>query len=603
ASRAGEPHRRASAARRRGAGRHRAGARPAGAKGPEAPAGDLQGPLAVADGPALPPSPAPLYAGLHPGAFHRFRGAARRPSLRRGPRHRRGLRPLRRRAGPGPRPPEGPDDQGKHASQLRDAAPGGLPEGHAADATRRSLPASHPHLHRHAGRLSGHRSRGARPGRGDRREPGDDGPAARSGDLHGDRGGRLGRRARHRRGQPRADAAVRRLLGHQPRGLLVHPVPGREQGRAGGRRAQAHRARPDRLRHRGRGGRGGSRRSAPRPPEDGGKPRRGPEAAPGRAQEARSGSPGGRSLRQVPRHGSLRGAGPNVDGGEMNSLVPSFIENLAPYIPGKPIEETEREYGVKNIAKLASNENPLGPSPKALEAMAPALRQMNLYPDASAFYLRNELAAFLEVRPEELVLGNGSNELIELLIRTFVHGDDEVLLSEHTFPIYKISAQAVGRRFVEVPMKDRHYDLEAMADAVNARTRMVFIANPDNPTGTYQTEEAVVRFLERLPERTLVVLDEAYYEYVVAPDYPNSLALRKRFPNLIVLRTFSKAYGLAGLRVGYGIARPEIVEYVNRTRAPFNVSTIAQIAARAALQDQEHVRRTVELNRKGLALL
>lgn len=287
----------------------------------------------------------------------------------------------------------------------------------------------------------------------------------------------------------------------------------------------------------------------------------------------------------------------------MNSLVPSFIENLAPYIPGKPIEETEREYGVKNIAKLASNENPLGPSPKALEAMAQALGKMNLYPDASAFYLRNELAAFLDVRPEELVFGNGSNELIELFIRTFVHGDDEILLSANTFPIYKISAQAVGRRFVEVPMKDRHYDLEAMAEAVNPRTRLVFIANPDNPTGGYQTEEAVVRFIERLPERTLVVMDEAYYEYVVATDYPNSLALRKRFPNLIVMRTFSKAYGLAGLRVGYAVARPEIVEYVNRTRAPFNVSTMAQLAARAALEDQEHVRRTSELNRQALALL
>lgn len=287
----------------------------------------------------------------------------------------------------------------------------------------------------------------------------------------------------------------------------------------------------------------------------------------------------------------------------MNPLVPSFIENLAPYIPGKPIEETEREYGVQNIIKLASNENPLGPSPKAMEAMRAALDEMHLYPDASAFYLRNELAAFLDVRPEELVFGNGSNELIELLIRTFAHGDDEILLSESTFPIYKISAQAVGRRFVEAPMKDRHYDLDAMAQAITPRTRIVFIANPDNPTGGYQTEEAIVRFLERVPERVLVVMDEAYYEYVVATDYPNSLALRKRFENLIVLRTFSKAYGLAGLRVGYGIARPEIVEYVNRTRAPFNVSTIAQAAARAALKDEAHVRRTSELNRQALALL
>lgn len=287
----------------------------------------------------------------------------------------------------------------------------------------------------------------------------------------------------------------------------------------------------------------------------------------------------------------------------MSNLVPSFIQNLSPYIPGKPIEETEREYGVQNIVKLASNENPLGPSPLAKKAMEAALGQMHLYPDASTFYLRNDLSAFLGVEPDELMLGNGSNELIELLIRTFVHGDDEILTSAQTFPIYKISAQAVGRKMVEVPMKDRHYDLDALAAAATPKTRLVFLANPDNPTGTYQSEEAVVRFLDRLGERVLVVMDEAYFEYVVASDYPDSMALRKRFPNLIILRTFSKAYGLAGIRVGYGIARKEIVQFVNRTRAPFNVSAIAQLAARAALTDVEHVRRTVDLNRQGLALL
>lgn len=287
----------------------------------------------------------------------------------------------------------------------------------------------------------------------------------------------------------------------------------------------------------------------------------------------------------------------------MSSLVPSFIESLHPYIPGKPIEETEREYGVTGIAKLASNENPLGPSPKAMEAMAKALQGMHLYPDASAFYLRTKLAPFLGVATDELMFGNGSNELIELLIRTFVHGEDEILLSAGSFPIYKLAAQAVGRRFVEAPMRDRHYDLDAMAALAGPKTRLVFIANPDNPTGTYLGEEALVRFMERLGERALVVLDEAYFEYVVAEDYPNAMALRKRFPNLIVLRTFSKAYGLAGVRVGYGIARKEIVEYVNRTRAPFNLSAIAQVAAMAALDDQEHVQRCAELNRRALALL
>lgn len=285
------------------------------------------------------------------------------------------------------------------------------------------------------------------------------------------------------------------------------------------------------------------------------------------------------------------------------SMVPSFIANLSPYVPGKPIEETEREYGITGAVKLASNENPLGPSPKALEAIAKALPKMHLYPDGASFYLKNKLAPFLGVKAEELMLGNGSNELIELLIRTLVHGDEEILLSAQTFVIYKISAQAVGRRFVEVPMKDRHYDLEAMAKALTPKTRLVFIANPDNPTGTYQGVDALVKFLEAVPENVHVVMDEAYYEYVVAGDYPQSLELRQRFPNIIVLRTFSKAYGLAGIRLGYGVARPEVVDYVNRTRAAFNVSAVAQVAGMAALDDQEHVRKTRELNRQGLEQL
>lgn len=285
------------------------------------------------------------------------------------------------------------------------------------------------------------------------------------------------------------------------------------------------------------------------------------------------------------------------------SLVPDFISSLSPYVPGKPIEETEREYGITDAVKLASNENPLGPSPKAVAAIRDALTKMNLYPDGASFYLKNELSSFLGVPGEELMLGNGSNELIELLIRTFVHGDDELLLSAQTFVIYKISAQAVGRRYVEVPMKDRRYDLEAMAKAVNEKTKLIFIANPDNPTGSWQSEETLVRFLESIPERVLVVMDEAYYEYVTAGDYPNSMELRKRFPNLIVMRTFSKAYGLAGIRLGYAMARPEIVDYVNRTRAPFNVSAVAQVAGIAAIHDQEHVRNARETNTKGLQQL
>lgn len=285
------------------------------------------------------------------------------------------------------------------------------------------------------------------------------------------------------------------------------------------------------------------------------------------------------------------------------TLVPSFIASLSPYVPGKPIEETEREYGISNVVKLASNENPLGPSPKAIAAIAEVLPRAHLYPDGASFYLKQALSRFLGVSTGELVLGNGSNELIELLIRTFVHGDEEILLSANTFVVYKLAAQAVGRRFVEVPMVDRHYDLEAMAKAVTPRTKLVFIANPDNPTGTYRPEAELVRFLEAVGEKVLVVMDEAYYEYVTAEDYPQSMELRKRFPNLIVLRTFSKAYGLAGIRLGYAVAQPEIVGFLDRTRAPFNVSALAQVAGIAALGDQEHVRRTWELNTRGLEQL
>lgn len=282
------------------------------------------------------------------------------------------------------------------------------------------------------------------------------------------------------------------------------------------------------------------------------------------------------------------------------TLVPSFIETLHPYVPGKPIEETEREYGISGAVKLASNENPLGASPKALEAIARALPKLHLYPDGASFYLKRRMAAKFGVAENQLVLGNGSNELLELLIRTFVHGDDEILTSAQTFAVYGIAAQAVGRKFVAVPMKDRAYDLEAMARAVTPKTRMIFIANPDNPGGSYQGREALVRFLDAVGEKPLVVMDEAYYEYVTAADYPQSLELQKKYPNIIVLRTFSKAYGMAGIRLGYGIARPELIGYLERTRAPFNISLLAQIGGLAAIDDDEHVQRSRELNRQGI---
>jgi histidinol-phosphate aminotransferase len=280
-------------------------------------------------------------------------------------------------------------------------------------------------------------------------------------------------------------------------------------------------------------------------------------------------------------------------------LVPAHVASLTPYVPGKPIEEVEREYGLHDVAKLASNENALGPSPLALEAARQAVSRVHLYPDGSAFLLRNALAAKLSVAPGEVFVGNGSNELIELMVRTFVLDGEEVLTSAQTFVAYRLAAQAHGRTLVEAPMKARfHYDLEALRKLLSRRTKVVFLANPDNPTGTCFPEGDLASFLDAVPRETLVVLDEAYREFVEGPGwYQDALALRRRHPNLVVLRTFSKIHGLAGLRLGYGIAREEIVDLVDRVRAPFNVNLVAQAAGVAALGDEDHVARSRELVR------
>ncbi|KFA92294.1 histidinol-phosphate transaminase [Archangium violaceum] len=285
----------------------------------------------------------------------------------------------------------------------------------------------------------------------------------------------------------------------------------------------------------------------------------------------------------------------------MRPLVPPYIETLKPYVPGKPIEETEREYGLTGVIKLASNENPLGPSPKAIEAMRVASQKVHLYPDASSYSLVRRLAEHLGVKPEEVVLGCGSNEIIELLIRTFTTPEDEVLLCKGSFPAYRISVQAHGRPFAEVPMREGHrYDLEAMAKALNPRTRMIFIANPDNPTGTTFGRKEWEAFLAKVPEHVLVVHDEAYFEFVDWPEYFSAVEYFRKHPNVVALRTFSKIYGLAGLRLGYGVMDARLVAYLQRTRMPFNLTIPAQMGGLAALEDGEHVRRTRELNGEGL---
>ena len=279
--------------------------------------------------------------------------------------------------------------------------------------------------------------------------------------------------------------------------------------------------------------------------------------------------------------------------------VADHISRLRPYVPGKPIEEVQRELGLKDIIKLASNENPLGPSPRALEALMAAAGGVALYPEGSAPALRRAVSQAVGMPEDTLVFGNGSDEVLHLLALTFLQPGDETVQGDPSFAMYEIYATQCDAVPVLVPLKDFTHDLDAMADAVTDKTRMVFIANPNNPTGTIVRRETVARFLDRIPRDVLVVLDEAYDEYVDDPAKPDLRSLVLEGRNIVILHTFSKAYGLAGLRVGYGIMRPEIAALLNRVRSPFNVNLPAQAAAAAALDDKEHVSRTVALNALG----
>ena len=283
--------------------------------------------------------------------------------------------------------------------------------------------------------------------------------------------------------------------------------------------------------------------------------------------------------------------------------VPEYIRSLVPYAPGKPIEEVEREIGVGNSIKLASNENPLGPSPLAVAAMRQKLAQLHLYPDGDCFYLKDALAAKLHVSSDQLIFGNGSNEIIELAIRTFMRAGDEAVMARQAFVVYKLVVQAMGGISKEVPLRNFTHDLEAIGEAINAKTRIIFLANPNNPTGTIYREPQWKAFLKQVPTDLMIIVDEAYFEYVEAADYPNSLQYHQQGKTLLTLRTFSKLYGLAGLRIGYGIAENEIISLMHRVRQPFNVNAPAQWAALAALDDREHVRRSLESNRQGLRYL
>jgi len=278
-----------------------------------------------------------------------------------------------------------------------------------------------------------------------------------------------------------------------------------------------------------------------------------------------------------------------------------FVCDLVAYEPGKPIEETARELGLEpsQIVKVASNENPLGPSPMAKSAMRLALEDSHIYPDGGGYNLRSALAKTLELRSENIILGNGSNEIIELLCHTFLNRDSELIAAKHAFVVYKLMATLFGANYVEVPDPEFTHDLEAMADAITPNTRLVFIANPNNPTGTMVDQDAIDRFMARLPEHVIAVFDEAYIEF---PDSaPDTIRFVREGRNVCVLRTFSKIHGLAGLRVGYGISPPHLAGLLQKARQPFNVNAIAQAGALAALSDTQHIESTRQVNREGMA--
>ncbi len=279
--------------------------------------------------------------------------------------------------------------------------------------------------------------------------------------------------------------------------------------------------------------------------------------------------------------------------------LPAWSSRIRPYPPGKPIEEVERELGHSAI-KLASNENPLGPSPKALEAIRKFLNRVHLYPDGNGYYLRRKLAEIHRLEMNQIIVGAGSTDLIELVAKTFLTAGDEAITSESAFYIYRLAIEEMGAGLVLTPMRNATFDLAAIAHAVKQRTKVIYLGNPNNPTGTMFTAAELDRFLEALAPRILVVLDEAYYEYVQRPDFSHSLDCVRAGKNILVLRTFSKVHGLAGLRLGYGMGPPELIEALNRIRSPFNANSVAQAAGLAALDDRDHVARSVENNTREM---
>ena len=283
----------------------------------------------------------------------------------------------------------------------------------------------------------------------------------------------------------------------------------------------------------------------------------------------------------------------------MKRLTSDQIYAIKPYSPGKPIEELEREFGMTGCIKLASNENPLGPSKKAVAAIGSHILSLHRYPDGAGFYLKSGISKKSGWAVDGIILGNGSNEILEVIVRTFLLEGENAIMAEPSFVVYKMAAQAAGRESVVVPCKEGRHDLGAMAAAVNDKTKLIFIANPNNPTGTMNTVDEFAAFMAKVPEGVIVVVDEAYHEYATDPAYPDTMKYLMEGRNIIILRTFSKIYGLAGLRIGYGFTPPALNDLMNRVRQPFNTNSLAQVAALAALGDEEHVRESVRVNEDG----
>jgi len=289
---------------------------------------------------------------------------------------------------------------------------------------------------------------------------------------------------------------------------------------------------------------------------------------------------------------------------DFEKLARPEVLDVRRYIPGKPLEELQRERGLVEVIKLASNENPHGPGPRVIEVLDRGIRELNRYPDDSAYYLYKALAKHLEVSEKRLFIANGSVEILYLLAELFVKLDEEIVFATPSFVVYQIVSQLSLGKAVPVPLDgDFRHDLDALADAITDRTKLLFVCNPNNPTGTHNSEAELRSFLDRVPENVLVVVDEAYYEYVEAPDYPETVEWLERYPNLILLRTFSKIYSLAGLRIGYSISHPQLVDLLQRGRPPFNVNSLSQAAALAALQEPERLRWIKSENSIGRAYI